>query len=81
MISLTLAQELFTLKGHTGLVIDLVTHPLDKNLILSSSADGTIRLWHLGAKRFIAIYDMFASSLVSYIKLVLSSLWHSFYSW
>jgi len=38
------SSSVLTLKGHTGPVCGLVYHP-SENILLSSSADGTIRMW------------------------------------
>ena len=38
-----------TLSGHGGAIQDLITHPLDPEVIVSASEDYTARIWHLGS--------------------------------
>ena len=33
------------LEGHLGAVVSLAAHPINKSVLLSGSADGTIKLW------------------------------------
>ncbi len=40
-------RDLSNTKGHTMEVTHVVWHPTDKNLILTSSLDGTLRIWNL----------------------------------
>ena len=44
-------MEITTLHGHTDSITKVIFHPLDDNLILSSSLDNTIRLWNLETNR------------------------------
>jgi serine/threonine protein kinase/WD40 repeat protein len=41
-------------RGHSAFASRLVPHPTDPNLLLSSSDDGTVRVWHVGLGRELA---------------------------
>lgn len=45
---------------------DLQTHPFSDNYILSTSKDGTIRLWDVDARKCLVIFEADASVTVSY---------------
>ncbi|KAI9312894.1 WD40-repeat-containing domain protein [Dichotomocladium elegans] len=57
IVSLANSQEIIQLEGHTKTIHDLQTHPQSDNYILSTSKDGTIRLWDVDAKRCLAIFE------------------------
>ncbi|KAJ3035407.1 hypothetical protein HDV00_004005 [Rhizophlyctis rosea] len=63
ILSIAKSEELKQLSGHAGPILDMVSHPTDVNLVLSLSKDGTIRLWHLGAEKALAIYKQKATAL------------------
>ena len=37
----------YTIQGHTMEVTGVAWHPIDKNLVLTSSLDGSVRIWDL----------------------------------
>jgi WD40 repeat protein len=37
----------YTLQGHTMEVTGVAWHPIDKNIVLTSSLDGSVRIWDL----------------------------------
>ena len=56
ILSLAESKEIAQLSGHKGPVLDLQAHPLDTNLVLSVGTDGTVRLWHLEAQKFLVVF-------------------------
>ncbi|KAI9494347.1 WD40-repeat-containing domain protein [Zychaea mexicana] len=57
IVSLANSKEIAILHGHTKTIHDLQTHPSSDNYILSTSKDGTARLWDVDAKRCLAIFE------------------------
>ncbi len=47
------------LRGHTGPITNLTLNPYNSNLIISSSTDGTIKMWSLDVMQLIYEYDQF----------------------
>jgi len=39
-------QAILSLEGHTGVVLAVATHPLDKSTIISGGMDSTIKIWN-----------------------------------
>ncbi|KAG0163007.1 hypothetical protein DFQ30_000888 [Apophysomyces sp. BC1015] len=64
LISLANSQEVDILHGHTRPVHDLQGHPHSDNYILSTSRDGTIRLWDIDAKKCLVIFEADATVAV-----------------
>ncbi|KAJ3299411.1 hypothetical protein HK104_009013 [Borealophlyctis nickersoniae] len=62
VLSIARSMELQKLVGHTGDVVDLQAHPTDRNLLLSLSKDRTVRIWHVGAGRCLAVYETKATA-------------------
>ncbi|KAI8821524.1 WD40-repeat-containing domain protein [Fimicolochytrium jonesii] len=58
IISLTRSQEIAQLTGHTATITHLETHPTDDELLLSVGEDGTVRMWHVGARREVARWSV-----------------------
>lgn len=48
-----------TMRGHSARISAVNAHPFDPNLILTSSEDGTLRVWHLGLHREVAEFAPF----------------------
>ncbi|KAI8925225.1 WD40-repeat-containing domain protein [Entophlyctis helioformis] len=63
ILSLATSSEIKILAGHEGKIMDLQAHPLDDNLLLSCSTDGTARLWHLDSGRCVCTYAVHATAL------------------
>ncbi|KAI8387479.1 WD40-repeat-containing domain protein [Blakeslea trispora] len=57
IISLANSEETMVLKGHKKLVFDLQSHPQNDDVILSTSKDGTIRLWDVNKGRCLVIFE------------------------
>ncbi|KAL1934388.1 hypothetical protein VTP01DRAFT_6570 [Rhizomucor pusillus] len=57
IVSLANSQEIDILAGHTKSINDLQTHPFSDNYILSTSRDGTIRLWDVDARKCLVIFE------------------------
>ncbi|RKP38494.1 WD40-repeat-containing domain protein, partial [Dimargaris cristalligena] len=51
VLSLAYSRELCRLKGHTGAITDLQSHPHKDHYILSASRDGSVRLWDLRSRQ------------------------------
>ncbi|KAG0167670.1 hypothetical protein DFQ28_000494 [Apophysomyces sp. BC1034] len=68
LISLANSQEVDILHGHTRPVHDLQGHPHSDNYILSTSRDGTIRLWDIDAKKCLVIFEADATVAVNCIR-------------
>ncbi|KAI9090507.1 WD40-repeat-containing domain protein [Phlyctochytrium arcticum] len=63
LISLARSEEICILEGHSGPILDIKVHPLDSNLLLSVSTDGTVRLWHLEAQKCLYTYQVMATTV------------------
>ncbi|KAI8378085.1 WD40-repeat-containing domain protein [Choanephora cucurbitarum] len=57
ILSLANSEETMVLKGHKKLVFDLQSHPQNDDVILSTSKDGTIRLWDVNKGRCLVIFE------------------------
>ncbi|KAI7865053.1 WD40-repeat-containing domain protein [Mucor mucedo] len=57
IISVANSEEISILKGHTKLIYDVQSHPQSDNIILSTSKDGTVRLWDVDQSKCIAIFE------------------------
>ncbi|CAO3624908.1 unnamed protein product [Mucor hiemalis] len=57
IISVANSEEIKILEGHTKLIYDIQSHPQSDNIILSTSKDGTIRLWDVDQNKCIAIFE------------------------
>ena len=68
------------LMGHGNSVYDLRTHPIDDGLILSASADESIRLWNLRTSVCIAVFAGSGGHRHSVIALDFHSLGNTFVS-
>ena len=49
VISVKRCKVIIVLKGHESPIIDLVSHPVKTNLLLSLSEDGNVKLWNIHA--------------------------------
>lgn len=56
IIDLYVPTAQMILKGHGSRIIDLISHPKHEHLILSSSADTTIRMWNLKIQKTVVIF-------------------------
>ncbi|KAI7872050.1 WD40-repeat-containing domain protein [Spinellus fusiger] len=56
IVSLANSQEIAVLSGHKKAIIDLQAHPHSDNYILSTSRDGTVRLWDVDAQRCLVVF-------------------------
>ncbi|KAL7331553.1 hypothetical protein PS15p_203730 [Mucor circinelloides] len=65
VLSLANSEETVLLKGHTSTVSDLQSHPLNDQHMLSTSRDGTVRLWDLDQERCLAIFEANTALTVS----------------
>ena len=43
--------QLYTLEAHNGSILDVEYHPIDDNILASSSIDGTVKLWQIESDR------------------------------
>ncbi|MBX7211028.1 MAG: protein kinase [Verrucomicrobiaceae bacterium] len=59
------AGEVKTLTGHTGMIRNVIIMP-DQRRVISSSVDGTIRIWDLVEGKELAVYDM-GGAFVTYV--------------
>lgn len=57
IISVANSEEIKILEGHKKLIYDIQSHPQSDNIILSTSKDGTIRLWDVDQNKCIAIFE------------------------
>ncbi|EIE87898.1 hypothetical protein RO3G_12609 [Rhizopus delemar RA 99-880] len=57
ILSLANSQEIKILEGHSKTIHDLQSHPQNDNIILSTSKDGTIRLWDVDENICLAIFE------------------------
>ncbi|KAJ3395488.1 hypothetical protein HDU92_005742 [Lobulomyces angularis] len=62
LLSLARSMEVFTLNGHSGMILDLVTHPINPNLLVSLSVDGTIKIWYLPIANYICTINVKGTS-------------------
>ncbi|ORX60183.1 WD40 repeat-like protein [Piromyces finnis] len=58
ILSLSYLKEIVNLIGHEDAIEDLKSHPKNNNIILSSSSDGTIRIWDIYKEKCICIYKL-----------------------
>ncbi|KAF7726033.1 hypothetical protein EC973_009098 [Apophysomyces ossiformis] len=61
LVSLANSQEIDILYGHTKPVLDLQGHPYSDSYILSTSKDGSIRLWDVDARKCLVVFEADAS--------------------
>lgn len=66
VLSMAKSTEVKQLKGHTGTIVGLACHPMDSNIILSLSEDGTARLWHLEAAKYLVVFSSQGSVAVRF---------------
>ncbi|GAN05757.1 WD domain, G-beta repeat-containing protein, partial [Mucor ambiguus] len=57
VLSLANSEEIMLLKGHSSMITDLQSHPLSDHHILSTSKDGTARLWDLHQERCLVVFE------------------------
>ncbi|KAI8369384.1 WD40-repeat-containing domain protein [Radiomyces spectabilis] len=57
IISLANSQEIDVLHGHSKMIHDLQSNPRNDDHILSTSKDGTIRLWDVNTRRCLVIFE------------------------
>ncbi|KAI9360257.1 WD40-repeat-containing domain protein [Pilaira anomala] len=57
IISVANSEEIKILEGHQKRIYDIQSHPQSDNIILSTSKDGTIRLWDVDEGKCIAIFE------------------------
>lgn len=109
ILSLANSQEVKVLEGHKSeceikrrmkitdnvieTILDLQSHPQNDNIILSTSKDGTLRLWDIDASACLAIFECDATAsveyltekveitLLIYVSLVLPPFRHKVYYW
>ncbi|RCH87616.1 hypothetical protein CU097_008960 [Rhizopus azygosporus] len=62
ILSLANSQEVKVLEGHKKTILDLQSHPQNDNIILSTSKDGTLRLWDIDASACLAIFECDATA-------------------
>jgi len=58
ILSLAYCKEISNLTGHQDTVEDLISHPKNNNIIISSSKDGTVRIWDVYKEKCICIYKL-----------------------
>jgi len=58
ILSLSYLKEIANLTGHEDTVEDLKSHPKNNKIILSSSSDGTMRIWDIYKEKCICIYKL-----------------------
>ncbi|KAG2189043.1 hypothetical protein INT44_004185 [Umbelopsis vinacea] len=61
ILSLANSEERAILSGHSKTITDLQSHPQNDRHILSTSKDGTVRLWDVEEEKCLAIYDVEAT--------------------
>ncbi|KAI9486335.1 MAG: WD40-repeat-containing domain protein [Benjaminiella poitrasii] len=61
VLSLAHSGEIMQLEGHTKLIYDLQSHPQNDDIILSTSKDGTIRLWDVNSGKCLVIFEVDAT--------------------
>ncbi|KAF1803152.1 WD40-repeat-containing domain protein [Mucor lusitanicus] len=57
VLSLANSEEMILLKGHTSTITDLQSHPLNNHHLLSTSKDGTARLWDLDQEKCLVVFE------------------------
>ncbi|KAK4510503.1 rRNA accumulation- protein [Mucor velutinosus] len=65
VLSLANSEEIILLTGHTSTVSDLQSHPLNDHYMLSTSKDGTARLWDLRQERCLVVFEANAALSIS----------------
>ncbi|MGH7131758.1 MAG: protein kinase domain-containing protein [Phycisphaerales bacterium] len=53
------STPLATLEGHSGLIVDAVLSPRDPDILASSSADGTVKLWSIADRQNLMSIELF----------------------
>ncbi|KAI8974638.1 WD40-repeat-containing domain protein [Pilobolus umbonatus] len=61
ILSLANSQEIKVLEGHTKTIHDIQSHPKNDHIILSTSRDGTIRLWDIDKGECLAVFEVDAT--------------------
>ncbi|KAL9539434.1 hypothetical protein MBANPS3_010255 [Mucor bainieri] len=57
VLSLANSEEIMLLKGHTNTITDLQSRPFNEHHLLSTSKDGTARLWNLHQERCLVVFE------------------------
>ncbi|OAD71878.1 hypothetical protein PHYBLDRAFT_80559 [Phycomyces blakesleeanus NRRL 1555(-)] len=57
IISLANSEEICILEGHTKTIVDIQAHPKNDKHILSTSKDGTMRLWDVDTKKCLVLFE------------------------
>ncbi|ORY98798.1 WD40-repeat-containing domain protein [Syncephalastrum racemosum] len=57
LVSIAYSEEIKILQGHTKTIHDLQTHPRSDRYILSTSKDGTVRLWDVDLAKCLVIFE------------------------
>ncbi|KAI8084345.1 WD40-repeat-containing domain protein, partial [Gilbertella persicaria] len=57
IISLANSEEIMALQGHKKTIYDLQSHPHNDNMILSTSKDGTMRLWDIHSGQCLVVFE------------------------
>lgn len=65
ILSFSYCKEIILLKGHKDTVKDLIAHPINNNVILSSSSDSTVRIWDVYKEQCLCIYNFKSNPEVS----------------
>lgn len=56
ILSLAYCKEISVLTGHGESVEDIISHPTNNNIVISSSQDGTIRIWDIYKEKCICMF-------------------------
>ncbi|KAI9014349.1 WD40-repeat-containing domain protein [Phycomyces nitens] len=57
IVSLANSEEIAILEGHKKDIVDIQAHPKNDKHILSTSKDGTIRLWDVDTKACLVVFE------------------------
>lgn len=68
MIKVDISPNLTTTFKYLELIYDIQSHPQSDNIILSTSKDGTIRLWDIDQNKCIAIFEADATVTVCILR-------------